>query len=60
MQELSSRYTFGSARFGAVELEKGFPNFACRELNRGRRDGECCKEERLGLLVVKVGIGSKA
>ena len=28
-----SRYTIRSTRFGGVELKKGFPDFACRELS---------------------------
>ena len=45
-----SRYTIRSTRFGGVELKKGFPDFACRG---------CGVERRLGLLVIKIGIGSK-
>ena len=48
-----SRYTIRSARFGGVDLEKGFPDFACRELNRGHCEGGCGVERRLGLLVIK-------
>ena len=54
-----SRYTIRSTRFGGVELKKGFPDFVCRELNRGHCEGECGVERRLGLLVIKIGIGSK-
>ena len=45
-----SRYTIRSTRFGSVELKKGFPSFACRELNRGHSDGGCRVERRLGTL----------
>ena len=54
-----TRYTIRSTRFGGVELKKGFPDFACRELNRGHCEGGCGVERRLGLLVIKIGIGSK-
>ena len=49
-----SRYTIRSTRFGGVELKKGFPDFACRELNRGHCEGGCGVERRLGLLVIKI------
>ena len=54
-----SRYTTRSTRFGSVELKKGFPDFVCRECNRGHCDGGCGVERRLGLLVIKTGIGSR-
>ena len=54
-----SRNTIRSTRFGGVKLKKGFPDFACRELNRGHCEGGCGVERRLGLLVIKIGIGSK-
>ena len=54
-----SRYSIMSTRFRGVELKKGFLNFACRELNRGHCDGGCRVVRRLGLLVIKIGIGSR-
>ena len=54
-----SRYTIRSTRFGGVELKKGFPDFACREFNRGHCEGGCAVERKLGLLVIKIGLGSK-
>ena len=54
-----SRYTIRSTRFGGVELKKDFPDFACREFNRGHYEGGCRVERRFGLLVIKIGIGSK-
>ena len=55
-----SRYTIRPARFENVEVKKGFLNFACRELDRGHFDGGGFRVEgRLGLLVIKIGMGSK-
>ena len=35
-------------------MRKGFPDFACRELNSAQFEGGCGVERRLGLLVIKV------
>ena len=53
-----SRYAIRSTRFGGVELKKGFPDFASRELNRGYCDGGCGVERKLEVMVIKIGIGS--
>ena len=53
-----SRYTIRCTRFGGVELKKGLLNFACSELNKGHCDGRYRVERRLGILVIKIGIGS--
>ena len=45
--------------FRGVELEKGFSNLACRELNRWHCDGGCRIERRLGFFIIQIGIGSK-
>ena len=42
-----------------VELEKGFSNLACKELNRWHCDGGCRVERRLGFFIIQIGIGSK-
>jgi len=48
-----------STRLGGVELKKGFPDFSCRDLNRGHCNGGCGVERRLDMLVIKIGIESK-
>ena len=48
-----------STRFGGVELKKEFPDFTCRELNRGHCDSGCGVERSFEILVIKIGIGSK-
>ena len=54
-----SRYTIRSTTFGGVELKKDFPDFVCRELNRGHCNDGCGVERSLEILVIKIGIGSK-
>jgi len=51
-----SRYTIRSTRFEDVELKKDFPDFACRELNRGHCDGGCGVERGLEILIITIGI----
>jgi len=46
--------------FGGAELKKDFPNFACREFDRGHCVGECRIERTKRPWVIQVGIGSKA
>ena len=44
--------------FRGVELEKGFSNLACGELNRWHCDGGCRVERRLGFFIIQIGNGS--
>ena len=54
-----SLYTSRAIRLRCVELQKGFTNLVCRELNRWYFDGGSRVEQRMGSFVNQIGIRSK-